>query len=258
MYGWYLQSLFFKYKTYIVMNDKDIAAQKEPMMQLPIIAVFLAIVAGTMDGYVYFTTKTFATFQSGNIILSGYTLATENVEKFVPIILSILFFGLGSMATAIIRNRFNSRNKVWTFTILLFEIILLLILSMNMTHQLFAPLHIAWILSFLAGMQGNAFHKIDNMLYGNIAVTLNVQLAFSYLAETFFKVNTDQRKVVFKKFVDFFVVLIGFSAGAGISAFLVPHIGSYTLVITALGLLGIYIIGRILRKEDPTIPIDSN
>ena len=35
------------------------------------------------------------------------------------------------------------------------------------------------IISFLAGMQENTFHKIDGMLYGNIAVTLVVQLAFN-------------------------------------------------------------------------------
>lgn len=238
--------------------DNTVTAQKEPLMQLPIIAFFLAIVAGSMDGYAYFTTKTFATFQSGNIILSGYTFATDNIDKLVPTLVSILCFGLGAMATAYIRNWNNTRNKVWTFSILAFEVIVMLLLATNAIHNLFLPLHIAWILSFLAGMQGNAFHKIDNMLYGNIAVTLNVQLAFSYLAETFLKINTDKRKEMFKKFFDYFIVLIGFAAGAGITALLVPLMGSYTLIFTTLGLILIFIVGQILRRKHPDVPIDSN
>ncbi len=240
------------------MNNTVVNNTKEPLMQLPIIATILAVIAGTMDGYAYFTTKTFATFQSGNIILSGYTFATDNIEKLIPTLCSILCFGLGAVATAIIRNWHNTRNKVWTFTILVIEIIVIFLLSLNSVHNLFLPLHVAWILAFIAGMQGNAFHKIDNMLYGNIAVTLNVQLAFNYLAETFFKSNVGEKSQMFKKFFDYFIVLIGFALGAGISAILTSHIGSYSLLFTVLALLVLFFIGKNLQKKNPTANIDSN
>ena len=240
------------------MSNTNIDNTKEPLMQLPIIATLLAIIAGSMDGYAYFTTKTFATFQSGNIILSGYTFATGEIDELIPILCSILCFGLGAVATAIIRNWYNTRNKVWTFTIIIIEIVVLILLSITSIHSLFLPLHIVWILAFLAGMQGNAFHKVDNMLYGNIAVTLNVQLAFNYLAEMCFKSNQGKRALMIKKFFDYFIVLVGFSLGAGLSAILVPHFGSYTLLFTVVGLACLLFTGKLLKGDQPNEVIDSN
>lgn len=240
------------------MEKKETTRLPEPLMQLPIIALFLAIAAGSMDGYAYFTTKTFATFQSGNIILSGYTLATGDTSKLIPTLCSILSFGIGAMVLAWIRDTYNQKQKVWTFTILGIEIVILLLLITNELHRLFSPLHIAWILAFLAGMQGNAFHKIDKMLYGNIAVTLNVQLAFNYLAESFFKSNHHKKRFVAKKFFDYFIVLVGFALGAGVTAILVPHIGAYSIFVIIIALAAIYIAGIVLRNRHPKDPIDSN
>lgn len=107
-------------------------------------------------------------------------------------------------------------------------------------------------------MQGNAFHKVDNMLYGNIAVTLNVQLAFNYLAEMCFKSNRGKKAVMLKKFFDYFIVLVGFSLGAGLSAILVPHFGSYTLIFTVLGLAWLLFSGKLLQEDKPNEIIDSN
>jgi uncharacterized membrane protein YoaK (UPF0700 family) len=107
-------------------------------------------------------------------------------------------------------------------------------------------------------MQGNAFHKIDGQLYGNIAVTLNVQLAFNYLAETFFKINKPNRQAIFKSFGNYLLVLCGFAAGAFLSAAMTPVFDSYTLVITALGLIGIWCVVWTIHKQDTQAPIDSN
>lgn len=232
-----------------------------PLTQFPSIAFILAIVAGSMDGYAYFTTKTFATFQSGNIILSGYTFATDDIHKLIPTLCSILLFGLGAATLAIVRNWHNTRNKVWTYSILTFEVIVLVILAFNSSYKMLEPIHIAWILAFIAGMQGNAFHKIDGMLYGNIAVTLNVQLAFNYLAETFFKSNKGKQREMFNKFFAYFVVLVGFALGAGIAALLAKALGehqSFTLIFTALGLVVIFAIAKFAQQKDPTLPLDSN
>jgi uncharacterized membrane protein YoaK (UPF0700 family) len=45
----------------------------------------------------------------------------------------------------------------------------------------------AFIVSFLVGMQGNSFHRVDGFLYGNIAVTLVVQQAFNHLVQAAFE-----------------------------------------------------------------------
>ncbi len=107
-------------------------------------------------------------------------------------------------------------------------------------------------------MQGNAFHKVDGQLYGNIAVTLNVQLAFNYLAESFFKINEPNRKAILNSFVNYMLVLAGFAAGAFLSAAITPVFDSYALLITAFGLVGIWCLVWTMHKQDVEAPIDSN
>lgn len=231
-------------------TQPSISSSKDDFMELPIIAVILAIAAGAMDGYAYFTTKTFATFQSGNIILSGYTFASDDAAKLVPTLCSILAFGLGAVALAFIRDASEKKNKIWTFKILIIEMFILLFLITNDAHKLLTPLHIAWALSFVAGMQGNAFHKIDKMLYGNIAVTLNVQLAFGFFADGL--VNGSKRMMYFKKAFDYFIVLVGFAFGAGLAAILTNHLGSYTMILIIAPLLVIFIIGKGYAKKHPS------
>ncbi len=229
-----------------------------PLIELPIVAFFLAIAAGAMDGYAYFTTKTFATFQSGNIILSGYSIAADEMYKLLPAIISIASFALGSMVLAFMRDTIKSKNKLWTFTALSFEIIVLLVLVANSFHQLISDYHLAYILAFVAGFQGNAFHYINKMLYGNIAVTLNVQLAASYFAESIMKINSDKKKQLLKNCFDYFFILIGFAFGAFMAAIAAKHIGTYALIIPIFCLIGIFITGRVFLKKNPTANIDAN
>ena len=42
--------------------------KQEPLMELPIVAFFLALAAGSMDGFTFFSAGTFSTVQSGNVI----------------------------------------------------------------------------------------------------------------------------------------------------------------------------------------------
>lgn len=231
-----------------------------PLMQMPIIAFFLAIAAGSFDGYAFFTAGAFATFQSGNIIKVGYILATEPFYKVLPILASILSFGIGAMFTVLLRTIHKRQGKVWTFRVLTAEIILLVLLVVITTaaKDLLSPIQLVWVLAFIAGMQGNAFHKIGQMLYGNIAVTLNVQLGFSYLAEAFFKDSSQEKKDSLYRGYCYFLVLVGFALGAAIAALLAKHLGSYTLLFSIIPLIAIYLTASVLHKQSPSTPIDSN
>lgn len=105
-----------------------ISSPKVPFMQLPTISFLLAIASGMLDGYAFFTTKSFATFQSGNIIMLGYEFAKHGLTAVMPYIISIISFGAGAMLLAWIRYRYNTDEKTWTFTLLSLEIVLLLLL----------------------------------------------------------------------------------------------------------------------------------
>lgn len=231
---------------------------KVPLVELPIVAFFLAIAAGAMDGYAYYTTKLFATFQSGNIILTGFTLATDDFTKLYGTLYSIAAFSFGAMVLAFIRDTYVKNDKTWTFLVLAFEMIVMFLLAINSLHGLFSSLGIVYILAFLAGFQGNAFHYIDKMLYGNIAVTLNVQLAASYFGEWLIKLTSNKSNETFKKFLDYFIILIGFAFGAFISAILTKEIGSFTLLLPVLCLGSIFMIGKLYLKKNPNVEIDAD
>ena len=222
-----------------------------PLMERPMIAFILAIAAGSMDGYTYFTAKSFSTVMSGNIILLGQTLTMRDMTKFSAIALTILCFGLGSAVTAILQKKSESRHKTWTFEILLIEGVILFLLGFTGINQLVGLTFVCMTISFLAGMQGNAFHKIDGMLYGNVAVTLVVQLAFSYLAQAFFrKENASKNSGLF------FLVLLGFAFGGFLGTFLTIHWAEKALWVTAGILLVVALTIKLIKNEETQEGVD--
>lgn len=228
-----------------------IEKMRYPLMERPMIAFMLAIAAGSMDGYTYFTAKSFSTVMSGNIILLGQTLTTKDMAKFTAIAFTIFCFGLGSVVTAILQKKSESRHKNWTFEILLAEVVFLFLLGFTGVNQLIGITVVCLIISFLAGMQGNAFHKIDGMLYGNVAVTLVVQLAFSYLAQAFFR-----KENALKNSGLFFLVLLGFAFGGFLGTYLTIHWAEKALWATAGILLVLALIIKLIKKEETQEVVD--
>ncbi|MGX7149765.1 YoaK family protein [Enterococcus ureasiticus] len=224
-----------------------------PVMELPWIAFFLAIAAGSMDGYTYFIGKAFSTVQSGNIILLGQTIATKNWSHFATIALTILCFGIGALVTGIIEVLGIKKKKIWAFEILLVEALILIALGFAPINGYFSALHLCMLISFLAGMQGNAFHKIDGMLYGNVAVTLVVQLAFNYIIQAI--VGT---KDAWKNSWLYFSVLIGFAGGGLIGTLLTSAYGEKSLWFTAVVLVCIAFYSKVIKVENKVITIDPN
>lgn len=224
-----------------------------PVMELPMIAFLLAIAAGSMDGYTYFIGKAFSTVQSGNIILIGQTIATKSWDHLGTVLITILCFGLGSVATGILEVIGVKKKEIWAFEILIIESIILILLGFSEINGLFETLHICMIISFLAGMQGNAFHKIDGMLYGNVAVTLVVQLAFNYIVQAF-----AGQKGALKNSWLYFSVLLGFACGGLIGTLLTVQFGEKSLWFTALFLIGIAIYSKIIKAENHAIVIDPD
>lgn len=106
-------------------------------------------------------------------------------------------------------------------------------------------------ISFLAGMQGNAFHKIDGMLYGNVAVTLVVQLAFSYIAQSLFG-----KKNAAKNGFLYLLVLIGFAAGALLGTFASLYWAEKSLWMTAGILFVVGVATKLIKKEEVSEEID--
>ncbi|MBS1028900.1 hypothetical protein JK196_11970 [Gluconobacter albidus] len=102
---------------------------------------------------------------------------------------------------------------------------------------------LAVAVSFVAGMQGNAFHKDHGMLYGNVAVTFVVQMAFNFMAQSFFKKNGINGESNLMWAGIFFFVLFGFASGGALGFFCDKYIGNNTsliITITSLVLITIF------------------
>ncbi|MGX4686082.1 YoaK family protein [Vagococcus sp. JNUCC 83] len=231
------------------MDNKKIPTY--PVMELPWMAFLLAIAAGSMDGYTYYIGKAFSTVQSGNIILLGQTIATKNWDHFGTVVATILFFGLGSMATAVLEILGVKKKKIWAFEILILEAIILLGLGFTPINHYFSIVHLCMLISFIAGMQGNAFHKIDGLLYGNIAVTLNVQLAFNYVIQGLTGVKDGWKNCWL-----YTAVLIGFAGGGLVGTGLTSLYGDKSLWFTAILLVCIAFYTKVIKIEDKVIDID--
>ena len=233
------------------MNNRKVPSY--PIMELPWIAFLLAIAAGSMDGYTFFIGKAFSTVQSGNIILLGQTIATKNWQHLTTVALTILCFGLGAMATGIIEVLGLKTKKIWAFEILLVEALILVGIGFAPINSYFSVVHLCMLISFLAGMQGNAFHKIDGMLYGNVAVTLVVQLAFNYIIQAI-----SGTKGAWKDSWLYFSVLIGFAGGGLIGTALTSAYGEKSLWFTAVVLVGIAFYSKVIKVENKVIVVDPN
>ncbi len=224
-----------------------------PIMEQPQVAFYLALIAGLMNGYTYHVANVFSTVQSGNIILLGQTIATQNWDHFYSILLTVLAFGVGSMFTACIEKLSQkSSNRSWTFIVIFLEIIILIILASGFFKDQLSIAMICIIISFIAGMQGNAFHKIKGMLYGNVAVTLVVQLAFSYLMQAI-----QGSKNAFQTALLFFGVLLGFGFGGFGGTLLAIQYSELSLLLPAF-LLILLMIYLFFAKLEVDVPIDPD
>lgn len=214
----------------------------EPYMAFPFIAFLLAVAAGGMDGYTYFIGKVFSTVQSGNIILLGQTLATKNWAHFFTVAATILAFGIGAAITAIIQRE---DAKDWSFKVLIIEIIILFLLTLNIITSNLPAMTICIIISLVSGMQGNAFHKFGkDLVYGNVAVTLVVQNAFSFLMKGFFK-----QANAFQKSGLYFLILLGFGFGGWLGTLLTSNFGDKALWFPIIIFALIYFEGKRLEKK---------
>lgn len=230
------------------------AILKYPFFEQPWIAFLLAVAAGSMDGYTFATAKTFATVETGNVVNFGYYLATGQMELWAHSAGCILAYGIGSAFTALVQRAIKNTNtkRVWSYWIIITEVIILVIFGIEAINQRFSPWHIAWIVSLMAGMQGNAFHKIDDMLYGNVAVTAVVQFAFNFLMRGFMG-----KKGSFRLSGLFFLTLLGLACGGLGGALLYPILGAKLFWVTAGLLVLICAFARAVHYDMPDAQIDE-
>ena len=233
---------------------------------------FLAVMAGVMNAWTLANASTFSTVQSGNVVLVGYYLIQANWEKLWFPLGAVVAFGLGSAACGILMTTRLRKGHVYTRSVLSIQVVILVILGIlavtlvgdgsstdrfidfTADHSMAAH-WIAFGISFVAGAQGNAFHKDHGMLYGNVAVTFVVQMAFNFLIQSFFKKEGINGEPNIKWSGIFFSILLGF-AGGGAIGFLTDKFvfNGSSIFLTAIIALALLLLarGRKFQNVDPT------
>lgn len=225
-------------------------------MEQPAVGMALAFTAGTLDGWTLRNAGTFATVQSGNVITGSSSLVEGTWDKLTFAVVALLCFGIGSMAAGAFMATLLRRGKSFASGILLVEATCLVGLAAAAGTTNVDPRYIAAGISFVAGVQGNAFHKIRGALYGNVAVTLVVQMAFNSLVQSRFSRNgmNDEPNLMWSGL--FFSVLLAFAGGGAVGALAAEAWRGWALCIPAgvlvpLGVLAIDL-SRSNIDPDPT------
>ncbi|GAA1928669.1 hypothetical protein GCM10009775_20830 [Microbacterium aoyamense] len=242
-----------------------------PLMELPLVGFFLALAAGAMNAWSLANAATFSTVQSGNIISMGYWLIQGDLGKFAFPALAVLAFGLGSALCGVLMTTFQRSGRPYTPGVLLVGSVLLVIIAilaivlvgsgdgraagvdLSADHTITAHV-LALAISFIAGAQGNAFHKNSGMLYGNVAVTFVVQMAFNFLVQSAFKREGINGSTNIKWAGLFFFVLLGFAGGAAIGFGADQLLNGASIFIPAVILLALFFVAlaKGFKNVDPT------
>lgn len=194
-----------------------------PLMEDRSVGFLLAIMAGLLNAWALAHAQTFATVQSGNVVQSGYRLVQGDWPSFIFAFGSVLAFGIGLAACGFLMTGMLRRHKVFTPVVLELECVMLVGLAVASRMGALDPHVVAYAVSFVAGAQGNAFHKNHGMLYGNVAVTFVVQMAFNFLVQGLFKKTGINGEPNMMWAGVFFSVLLGFAGGGAIGFYLDMH-----------------------------------
>jgi uncharacterized membrane protein YoaK (UPF0700 family) len=221
-------------------------------MEHPQVGITLAFMAGLANAWTLAHAETFATVQSGNVIQSGYRLVQGDYAAFWFALISVVAFGIGSAACGVLMSTQLRKGKTYTVPALWFEAALLVAFGLLMRLGLVEDARfIAIGVSFVFGWQGNAFHKNHGMLYGNVAVTFVVQMAFNFWVQSFFKkqgINGDPNSMWAWIF---FSILFAFAIGGGLGFLLDLKVLDHASLYLA-GLVAVFLALRASSmKSDP-------
>ena len=190
-----------------------------------------------MDGFTYFSAHTFSTVQSGNVIQVGYWIAKSDLTKVGDVALAILAFGAGAVTTVFIQEFWTKRGHAVSPFILLTEAAILAIIGVPFVGNNISTIEVAYIVSFVAGMQGNV-SQVRRDARRERRGDVNVQLAFNYLARALFGTPTAN----LRKGGVYALVMLGFAAGGVIGGLAANHTDVRALWVPAAILLALGIV----------------
>ncbi len=218
-----------------------------PVMERATTALSLAGVSGLLNAWTFGNAGSFATVQSGNLIVLGYSFAEGDWSRLLGVALSIVAFTLGACLCAIAIGLFQRARRSYSAWVLAAEILLLLAAAGVFLLWGGSAMVVAMLISFVAGAQGNAFHRETGMLYGNVAVTFVLQSVGSLLGRALISRVAPDGEHHLRPAAAYLLVLAGFSAGGAIG-FLLSLIGPAVALFAACALLAALAVADVLAR----------
>ncbi len=233
------EGIYMKQKTGLQMSSS-----------LPVM-ILLNLSGGTQDACSYFLRDhVFANAQTGNIVLMGCYLISEDLRNSIRYFLPVAFFALGVLMACLIHSRFRHTGKIhWRHLVLTLEIILLFIVG-------FIPGQLNWLAngltSFACAMQVQSFRTVRGSAYASTMCIGNLRSGMDH----FYKAITEKRKDELKTAAIYLTAIGSFTIGAACGGHLTNHF-SYRTIWISCGLLILCFLLMLIEEEDDLEAIEK-
>jgi uncharacterized membrane protein YoaK (UPF0700 family) len=206
---------------------------KQNMSEKYIVALLMCFTGGAFDAYSYYMRgKTFATMQTGNMILLGYNLVNGEKIKALMYLIPIFAFFFGAFISQCLSNLIKE-DKLIRFEqiVILFEIICVIPSffieegNLNFLSNMF--------ISLASGAQLNTFRKTKGLAIATTMCTGNLKS----IGEAFGNFVTRYDKHYLLNMLLYFALILSFFTGAIISFCLAKVIGIYAVVVSLISLI---------------------
>ena len=225
------EGIYMKQKTGLQMSSS-----------LPVM-ILLNLSGGTQDACSYFLRDhVFANAQTGNIVLMGCYLISEDLRNSIRYFLPVAFFALGVLMACLIHSRFRHTGKIhWRHLVLTLEIILLFIVG-------FIPGQLNWLAngltSFACAMQVQSFRTVRGSAYASTMCIGNIRSGMESLCVYG---KTKDKEKLYK--AGHYLGIIGmFAVGAAVGGHLILLLHERTIWVSC-GLLFVGFLLMFIKEE---------
>ena len=210
-------------------------------------AAFIVLSGGLQDAYTYLCRgKVFANAQTGNIVLFSAYLFEGETAHAMRYLVPVASFVLGIFAAECIHRRYKRMEKIhWRQLIVLAEIVLLAAVGF-LPQTLNTAANV--LVSFVCAMQVQTFRKVRGHAYASTMCIGNLRSGTEALCEYFH----DRDRMVLRRALTYFGVILLFALGAGVGAWLTTRLGERTIWVScALLAVSFALMFRHDRRENP-------
>lgn len=173
------------------------------------VGLILAFIGGAVDLYTYMHYDSFASAQTGNLILAIMQTIDGQWGSVWKKFLSTLFFFLGIFFGKALMHYFRKRNwPFWRLIILYAETLLFFLFSLSFIHEHTTLVTIA--ISFITAAQWISFDKINGRVYTSLFTTGNLK----GMAAGLYDYLLTRDKKALGTFIHFTLVVVAFLIGA--------------------------------------------